>query len=199
MRPLLFLAAILMGYPASASPPGERAQPSVTVQGPYGTNGAAWLLFPSGDRVPCLPAVVFTQHRPSVSAPIAGAVPLGPGGFSWRIAAPDVPAALALAASLQARPEFAGVSPDLLLARRPASFDDPYLGGQWYLEVLGMERLWEVELGSPDIRVAVIDSAIAIAHPDLVGATLAPWDTFADDDDPSPVPGEFCANGAQDV
>ena len=43
-------------------------------------------------------------------------------------------------------------------------------------------------LGDSSIRVAIIDSGIDIDHPDLSGKTMAPYDAFSDDEDPSPNP-----------
>jgi serine protease len=62
---------------------------------------------------------------------------------------------------------------------------------------IGMAPLFEVSLGDPAVRVAVLDSGIDIAHADLAAAIVDPYDAFDDDDDPSPNPGEFC-NGPGD-
>lgn len=75
-------------------------------------------------------------------------------------------------------------------------FDDPNLTGQWYIDSLEMYTLWTHSLGDVNTRVAVIDSGIDIAHPDLSEKVVAPYDAFDDDDDPSPNPGEYCWEGA---
>ena len=56
----------------------------------------------------------------------------------------------------------------------PASFahaalvpDDPYFDEQWYLEQIGMTDAWEVEIGSEDVIVAVLDTGIDLNHPDI--------------------------------
>jgi subtilisin family serine protease len=90
-------------------------------------------------------------------------------------------------------PDVEDAFPDVVLSRVSRSFDDPSYGGQWYLQELGMETLYEVSLGSGDVRIAVIDSGIDIAHPDLANKLVAPYDAYADDDDPSPEPGDDCA------
>ncbi len=97
------------------------------------------------------------------------------------------------------QPGVRDVMPDVQLPRRRAAFDDPAYGNQWYLEGLGMEELYAVSLGSPEVRVAVIDSGIDIRHPDLVDAVVAPYDAAFDDDDPSPDPGEYCLDGSDDI
>lgn len=72
------------------------------------------------------------------------------------------------------------------------SFDDPSYGGQWYLETLGAPLLFARSLGDPGTKIAVIDSGIEIANTDLAAAVEAPYDAHANDDDPSPDPGEYC-------
>lgn len=139
-----------------------------------------------------LPGVVV--HTLPGTPPPAGARSLG--GRSWLVDAVDPDAAIALALSLDARPGWT-VFPDVRLPRAGASvaFDDPQYGGQWYLETLGMDALYGRSLGDPSSRVAVLDSGIDIAHPDLAAAVDLPYDAFSDDDDPSPDPGEYCPGG----
>ena len=98
----------------------------------------------------------------------------------------DVQAAVDLAAELTRTPGTQAALPDLLLPKKPLSFDDPGYPGQWYMELLEMEALWAVSEGDPDIRVAVIDSGVDIDHPDLDGGWVEPRDTYDDDDDPRP-------------
>jgi serine protease len=127
--------------------------------------------------------VVF-RVAPGMPAP-PGAVFLG--GRSWRLpsASPIV-----TAQALAARAGIHGVFPDVLLPQAPAGgegvYDDPSRGSQWWVDRLSMDRLWAVSPGDPDVRVAVIDSAIDIGHPDLADAVTAPYDAIDDDEDPSP-------------
>jgi subtilisin family serine protease len=133
-------------------------------------------------------------HLQEGAQPPAGALHLG--GRSWRVPVADADAAITTALALDGRP---GVTafPDVLLPRERTGvdFDDPDHGGQWYLETLGMQPLYERSLGDAASRVAVLDSGIDIAHPDLVDAVDAPYDAFSDDADPSPNPGEYCYGG----
>lgn len=75
-------------------------------------------------------------------------------------------------------------------------FNDPNLLGQWYIDSLDMYTLWTHSLGDSNTRVAVIDSGIDTSHPDLSEKSIAPYDAFDNDDDPSPNPGEYCWEGA---
>ena len=88
--------------------------------------------------------------------------------------------------------------PDLVRPTR-RRFDDPLFDNQWYLDELEMQPLFDVSLGDPAVRVAVIDSGIDVAHPDLAAGVVAPYDAYDDDDDPSPNPGEFCQGTSQAI
>ncbi len=150
--------------------------------------------FAPGVELPVRAGVVFTVV--AGAAPPPGSIPLG--GPSWLLPTADP---VGTAITLALTPGLAHVFPDVLLPQAPTavSFDDPSYGGQWYLEELEMEQLYAVSMGSADTRVAVIDSAIDIGHVDLADAVLEPYDAWADDDDPSPNPGEYCHDGSDDI
>ncbi len=48
--------------------------------------------------------------------------------------------------------------------------NDPYLTDQWYLQKINAEKAWEIQTGSPDVRVAVISSGVDYTHEDLEGS-----------------------------
>lgn len=50
--------------------------------------------------------------------------------------------------------------------------DDPKRGDQWSLNKIDMESAWEVNKGSFDITVAILDSGVDYTHPDLVNNYL---------------------------
>lgn len=140
------------------------------------------------------PAVVVSLRRGAPApAALAHATPLGASGRTWRVDTRDVADALALTVGLAADPAVATAFPDVVLPR--ARWSDPERGGQWYLDELGMEPLFALTRGDPAIRVAVLDSAIEIGHPDLAAGVADPYDAHDDDDDPSPNPGEYCGSG----
>lgn len=136
-----------------------------------------------------LPAVVV-----ETTSPPAGARSLG--GNWWRVP-DDHP--LARARALLA----AGATdafPDVVQHPvRRVTFDDPEYGGQWYLDELGMADLYDLSTGTPEVRLAVIDSGIDIAHTDLLAHVVDPYDAYSDDDDPSPDPGEYCSEGSDAI
>lgn len=159
---------------------------------------------PSGDVIVHFPGVdAELRARPQVVIRVEGAVPaelrergrsLGASGRYWVLPA-DADGVLATSIRWASRPGVASALPDLVLPKRTLAFDDPRYESQWYLERLEMERLYARSLGDPSIRVAVIDSAIEIDHPDLAAGIDDPYDAYSDDDDPSPNPGEFCYQG----
>ena len=95
-----------------------------------------------------------------------------------------------VAASLHARADVVAAEPDrpILLTAGPAPRpSDPLFGSQWGLENVGQLRLadgapstpgvdvrarsaWKITRGVPQVTVAVIDSAVDVAHPDLKAA-----------------------------
>ena len=139
------------------------------------------------------PAVVVAT-RPGAGAPVVGATALGRSGRSWSVPTRDVAAAVELAVALAADPDVVAAFPDVVLPKVRRS-DDPERGAQWYLDELDMEPLFAVTHGDPAVRVAVLDSGIDIAHPDLADGIADPYDAHDDDDDPSPNPGEYCGGG----
>ena len=73
--------------------------------------------------------------------------------------------------------------------------DDPQFGDQWHLDNTGQAggtagndvngpEAWDLELGSADIVVAILDSGVDIDHPDLAEHLVAGWDFISGDDNP---------------
>ena len=113
------------------------------------------------------------------------------GGKSYRLKTSNAVEAIALAQKYSAWEDLQ-VWPDVTLHQGRQDFNDPNYGGQWYIETLEMESLWEHSLGDSNISIAVIDSGIDISHPDLADKIIAPIDVASGDNDPSPDPGEYC-------
>ena len=133
----------------------------------------------------------FTEKNPRLQV-----TPLGPKGTqSWLIDTSTPAVAVALARTLSLDGWNAWV--DMHLPKTPFDMNitDPNYRGQWYLTTLNMPVLWADSWGDYSVRVAIVDSGIDIAHPDLTPNVLAPYDAFSDDDDPSPNPGEYCWSG----
>lgn len=165
-------------------------------------DGVLRLRFPGvGQALATRDAAVVTVRAgiPVPPALLAAGRPLGAAERHWLVPASPSEDALDLALRWAADPAVASAIPDLWMSAVPAGFDDPVYPGQWYLETLEMETLFARSEGDPNVWIAVIDSAIEIAHPDLAAAVVAPLDVVDGDDDPSPVPGESCTDGSQDL
>ncbi|MEO8209867.1 MAG: S8 family serine peptidase [bacterium] len=46
--------------------------------------------------------------------------------------------------------------------------NDPYYGLQYYLNLIGMQNVWDITLGDSNIVIGVIDSGLDFLHPDLL-------------------------------
>lgn len=84
----------------------------------------------------------------------------------------EVALADGLVADLRATGEFRRVTPDKLL--EPASTpDDPSFGLQWHLPAIHAPEAWDAWNGDPSGIVAVVDTGVDLAHPDLAPALLS--------------------------
>jgi len=142
-----------------------------------------------------LPAVVI-ELEPGATLP-AGFRSLG-GPFGLRPATSPA-AAVSEALGLLGAPGLRSAFPDVAMPMVRRSFDDPSYGGQWYLEEIELQSLFDLSLGDPAIRAAVLDSGIDIAHADLAAGVFDPYDAWSDDADPSPDPGEYCGGPSTDI
>jgi subtilisin family serine protease len=87
--------------------------------------------------------------------------------------------------------ELIGRSPDVAYAhpnyfrRCDAAPNDPRFGEQWAHDVLMSTLAWEIQKGSADLAIAVVDTGIDMDHPDLAPQIWRnPWESAngADDD-----------------
>ena len=104
--------------------------------------------------------------------------------------------ALQIANELHRTGLFEFASPDLILFIRYTT-DDPHFHRQWGLrntgQVVGtagtagvdirVQQAWAITTGSPDIKIAILDSGVDLYHPDLIENLLPGFDAFARNDD----------------
>lgn len=57
---------------------------------------------------------------------------------------------------------------------------------RWFLDVIQAPKAWDIQKGNPNIKVAVLDNAIDVDHPDLKSKIVAKIDLADHDDDPTP-------------
>jgi serine protease len=159
-------------------------------------DGTLYLLFPELDAPLRSDDAVLVSLRPGVRPPARlrrEGRPLGAAERHWRV--PVEGDVVAAALDWAADDAVLDAIPDVWLPKVSTAFDDPDRGAQWYLDSLGMDELYAETLGDPELRVAVLDSATDITHPDLAAGIVDPLDVVDQDDDPSPVPGEDCPAG----
>ena len=67
---------------------------------------------------------------------------------------------------LRAMPYFDYVEPRYI-QRLHATVDDPLIVDQWHIEKVGAFLAWDIEKGSEDVVIAIIDTGFDFNHPDL--------------------------------
>ena len=80
---------------------------------------------------------------------------------------------------LEKHSNIANVEPDYVM-NSSAKSHDPSYRKQWYHQVIGSDKAWNVTTGSKDIVVAVIDDGIDLKHKDLRNQIISPYDVLLD-------------------
>ena len=94
----------------------------------------------------------------------------------------NVPAAQALA-NYRASPLVEYAEQDVYVFKVAAPTDPSY-PLQWHYPLINLENAWNVVTGAPGVIAAVVDTGIR-PHPDLTGITVAGFDFFDNDSDPT--------------
>ena len=55
--------------------------------------------------------------------------------------------------------------------------NDPYLGSQWHIPKIGADTAWNSANGG-NVTIAIIDTGVDSAHPDLAGRLVSGWNFF---------------------
>jgi len=64
-----------------------------------------------------------------------------------------------------------------------------YYNWNWHWDKINAEGAWGLCTGSSTVKVAVVDNAVWVNHPDLTGKIVAQYDAADNDNDPSPPSG----------
>jgi serine protease len=93
----------------------------------------------------------------------------------------------AIAERLMALPEIAYAEPDRIKLPLGTTPNDPQYSAQWHYFAPAVSQYganlpdaWDITIGNPNIRVAVLDTGILANHPDLIGRTVAGYDMIFD-------------------
>lgn len=88
-------------------------------------------------------------------------------------------------AALSRNPNFEFAEPDYIATIVLTPNDPYYASFQWHLPKVAAPTAWDTTTGSTNVTVAVIDSGVQAAHPDLAGRVLPGFDFVNNDADPS--------------
>lgn len=71
--------------------------------------------------------------------------------------------------ALRRRPDVQSAAPNFIVRHYATIPDDPLYPRQWHFPLINLPDAWDIATGSRDIVVAVIDTGVLMAHPDLQG------------------------------
>ncbi|NCA86550.1 MAG: T9SS type A sorting domain-containing protein [Clostridia bacterium] len=109
---------------------------------------------------------------------------------------------------LNALDEIEVVEPDYLATTTTVP-NDPFYTQQWAMNNTGqavqwgtndpigtvgvdlnMQAVWDIQTGSEDVVVCILDTGVDTDHPEFTGRIVPGYDFQFEDDDPNPIPGE---------
>jgi len=98
------------------------------------------------------------------------------------VALPDQASEKAFARAFQSRPEVEFAELDALLSPQQVDPNDP-LYPAWYLQKIDAANAWTTTTGSSNVTIAVLDTGIDSAHPDLAAKLVAGRNIYDNNDD----------------
>lgn len=133
---------------------------------------------------PWAKARVLVMPKPGLSSAELGKIASAQGGQATRIASNDLhvielpPQAseTAALARLKNNPNLKFAELDAYVPQALA-VNDPYAGAAWHIAKIGAPRAWDTSMGS-GVTIAVLDTGVYGAHPDLATNMVAGWNVF---------------------
>lgn len=192
--PAVLAALLILAACSDAGlPPGRAGLPpeqAAAVEAPV-PNAAAAPVAPDGAALAFVPGQVVVILRdgeplgPFLDEIVGGDVGLIDTIPELRAGVLRVPPGTedAAVASLAADPRVLAAERNALLRTLTIPDDPIYQEFQWGLRKIGMEAVWDVTTGSPDVIVAVLDTGVDEAHPDLEPNMIDGYDFVNDDPD----------------
>ncbi len=95
---------------------------------------------------------------------------------------------VAVAAALSRNPNVQFAELDMLVAPDDTGANDPYFEDAWHLSKIGAPSAWDDSLGE-GVTVAILDTGVDSAHPDLAGQLVGGWNMYDNNPDTSDVYG----------
>ncbi len=183
---LVAVWCLVFGMIASV-PPAAAQQANAT--GVQPVHWIVWLASPThhtaAQRSPSNPFLSFAQVDDPLSQLRAHAQvqPITPHGDQLSITFASPAQAADAVSRLWQSPDVAYVEPDVLLHWLYTP-NDPLLSQQTWATTVHAPQAWDLTTGRPDIVVAVIDSGVALNHPDLANRLLPGYDFLRGDATP---------------
>jgi thermitase len=96
----------------------------------------------------------------------------------------------AFAHAFEARPEVEFAELDQIVEPAGVTPNDPwYASWQWHLPKISAPTAWSTTTGSSSIVIAILDTGVDGAHPDLINKLVAGWNIYNNNSDTSDVNG----------
>ncbi|MCP4119344.1 MAG: S8 family serine peptidase [Desulfobacteraceae bacterium] len=84
--------------------------------------------------------------------------------------------------ALKARADVAYAEPNFIRKAYATNPSDPHYASQWHYPLINLPQAWDTSVGSSNVVVAVIDTGVLLAHPDLDNRLTAGYDFVSDPD-----------------
>lgn len=81
--------------------------------------------------------------------------------------------------ALRARADVGSADPNYI-RRHFATPNDNFYSLQWHYPLINLPQAWDTTTGRTDVIVAVVDTGVFLAHPDLAGNLIAGYDFISD-------------------
>lgn len=135
---------------------------------------------------PFVPRRLLVQFRPELSSRKAeviaetGAIDAGEisGTGVHILELPSNADEDAVALSLKARPEIEFAELDRLVPPSEITPNDPWYPNEWHLARIAAASAWSTTTGSSDVIIAILDTGVDGAHPELSGKMVAGWNFY---------------------
>ncbi|MBI9092320.1 MAG: S8 family serine peptidase [Desulfobacterium sp.] len=82
--------------------------------------------------------------------------------------------------ALKARDDVAYAEPNFIRKAFATTPSDPHYVSQWHYPLINLPQAWDTSVGNSNVIVAVIDTGVLLAHPDLVNRLTPGYDFISD-------------------